>query len=118
MKPVFEVYIVRQNQDLTEGRGPMRDKAFYPDELSAYDGLKATTGVMGTDSGKEIVRRSYYYEPETTDYTVVDDLLWGYCTTAGGKWRYGWTDGRDLPNHDPEWAEYVRLANKFKDVVK
>jgi hypothetical protein len=118
MKPVFEVWIVRQNTDLTEGRGRMVDKAYYPNEPAAKKGLDTTTGVMGTDSGKEIILRSYFLEPGNTDYTVIDEPVWGYVSIGGGHWHYGWRDGRDLPQQDPEWEEYVRLAKKFKDAIK
>lgn len=104
------VWVVRQNSDLTEGRGPMKDVGIYDSEDEAFEANRSVTGVMGVPShfGGEIWRVSL------GTYPVQQVLVFGHRKDWNDKWGYGWTDLRDRPDPaDPEWHEFVRLRKKF-----
>lgn len=113
-KPDFTIYGVYTNSDLTEGRGMQKLQAELNDETKAYEYLMTqVSGVMGTNSGKQLKVKQYFLQPDG-HFDTKESLVWGYVPDGDGDWRYGWADGRDLPETDPEWAEYVRLREKFK----
>lgn len=43
----MKIYAVTQNSDLTEGRGPMRDVAYFLHENAAWEFADTLDGVMG-----------------------------------------------------------------------
>lgn len=114
MDDLFTVYEVRQLQDLTEGRGPMVTRGYYPNESDAFDFLESIYGVQGTTSGKEIVKVIYKEpEPGFTHFGREEIRVWGYRRGPDKKSSLGWTDFRDIPENDPEYEEYLRLHKKF-----
>lgn len=112
-KVLFEVYVVRSNRDLTEGRGPMYDYGYYLTEDAAYVGLQGAPKCMGVAEASELMKRSFISHSASTDISVVEEKLYGYRKAPDGSWGYGWTDLRDVPQTDPEYKEYLRLHQKF-----
>jgi hypothetical protein len=51
---MITAYSVKQNVDLTEGRGPVVTKAIFLHEEDAQEFAKTLSGVMGTRQGVEI----------------------------------------------------------------
>jgi len=107
----MRIYIAKVNSDLTEGRGPMKIIGYYEDEQEACDAVKGK-GVMGVGDGEITSVHLNVINPK-------EELVYGYHRSGRGilgEWRYGWVDGRDLPKHDPEYIEYLRLKEKFGGV--
>lgn len=107
------VWVVRQNSDLTEGRGPMKDVAVCDSEDDAMRVNYGVCGVMGAPKhyGGEVVK------VQLNTYPPVEIKVWGYRKGPAGTWGQGWLDGRDTPSDDnPEWVEYKRLQRKFDTV--
>lgn len=121
VEPVY-VYAAKQNSDLTEGRGAMVTIALLSDEQEAVK-LVQGRGVMGVGPG-EVYKVLVY--PTAADVTAVlrdvkyglaykgEEKVYGYRRDLAGHWGYGYVDNRDAPTNDPEYAEYLRLEEKFR----
>jgi hypothetical protein len=119
--PVY-VYAAKQNSDLTEGKGRDVTIALLSDEEEAVK-LVQGRGVMGVGHGSVYKVRIY---PTAADvqatlrdvkYGIANgaaQLVWGYRKDLAGHWGYGYVDNRDAPVNDPEYAEYLRLEEKFR----
>lgn len=110
---LFEIYVVKTNRDLTEGRGPMDDRGFYLTEEAAYEGLLQAPKAMGVAECSEIERRTFISNPDAPGLFLVKEKIYGYRNRPNGTWGYGWVDHRDEPTEDPEYKEYLRLQDKF-----
>lgn len=106
--PSFTIYEAQQNMDMTEGKGPMRTFATFTSEALAVEAVKGK-GVMGVGDGE--VERITFYPQENGTVERQTVKIYGYHKSLDG-WRHGYVDDRDLAV-DPEWADYVRLRNKF-----
>ena len=51
---MYTIYVVRQNADLTEGRGPMMPKAYFASQDDASEFALTLPGVMGTRQGVDV----------------------------------------------------------------
>jgi hypothetical protein len=110
MEPDSFVWVVRENYDKTEGRGPMVDIGVYSSEAEAFEANRSVFGVMGVprEFGGEIFRITL------GSYPLEETKVFGYRKDWTEKWGYGWLDLRDRPNeNDPEWIEYLRLRKRF-----
>jgi hypothetical protein len=108
--PPKYVWVVRQNSDLTEGRGVMVDVGVYETEEAAYEANKNIAGVMGHPPtlGGDI------WKIKLGVYPLEQEKIFGYRQDWNGKFNQGWLDLRDKPNpEDPDWIEYERLRDKF-----
>lgn len=99
------IYIAQRNSDRTEGRGPMVDIGWYSTEEGAYEAVKGL-GVMGVGDG-EITRVILDNPP-----SGLREKIYGYHLSRVG-WRSGWVDERDLHIDDKEFAQYLRLKEKY-----
>lgn len=117
MIDILTLYVVTQNTDLTEGRGPERDIAWFDNEDVAKDKWDSTGGVMGGEFGKSIYRVIFKQSDKILDHEVqvYREHVYGYRPKPDGNWTVGWVDCRDVPENDPEWEEYLRLKEKFQD---
>lgn len=113
LTPVLTYYITRQNSDLTEGRGPMRDVSFWDNENDAYLDAKGR-GVMGVGDGEVLKVTVCKIEDNPGEFKFLVELVYGYGKAWDGKWRTTWMDHRDAPENDPEYNEYRRLKAKFE----
>lgn len=103
---MVEIYIVRRNSDLTEGKGHSVINGYYLTEEQALKNNKGID-VMGSDGTvhKLVVLDSEYYE----------ELVWGYRKNRQNEWGYGFVDNRDSPDpNDPEYKQYLELKEKFE----
>lgn len=114
----MEIYIAKENSDLTEGRGPMRVVGYYTNENAAVAAVKGR-GVMGVGDGEVVsveVLDTYLVDADHPhrDHTQFYEIrVYGYRKNWNGKWDYGYVDLRDAPKNDPEYATYIRLQAKF-----
>jgi hypothetical protein len=106
------LYIAAENADMTEGRGPMIVKGLYPTEAQALAKVKGR-GVMGYGDG-EVYKIELIDGVHEGGLLEQGNLVYGYRKTPDGTWGYGFTDLRDY-NEDPEFAEYKRLRDKFRN---
>lgn len=116
-----DFYVAACNSDLTEGRGHTVAMGFYEWEEDAVAAVKGM-GVMGVGDG-EVYRFTYSERVNSrpgvdrskkTDLFSRDTLVYGYHKSRiTGDWRRGYVDGRDLPQTDPEFTEFLRLKAKF-----
>lgn len=114
------VYLATYNSDQTEGKGYPMLKGIFRNEEDAVASIM-DEGVMGVGTGdvysaevleKPVLNRAY--GPDRTVFHP-QNCVWGYHKRWNGKWGYGWIDNRDAPSNDPEYAEYLRLKEKFND---
>lgn len=110
-EPKF-VWVVRENTDKTEGRGPLVDVAICASEQAAYEENRNVGGAMGHP-------RHFagdIYKVELGGYPLVETKVWGYRKRSwDGIFDFGWLDERDKPNPtDPEYAKYLELKKKFE----
>ena len=97
------------NSDSTEGRGHMVCIGRYENEQQAYEHIKGK-GVMGVGDGDvELVQ---YFKTDD-GFDKVTTKVYGYRKDWNDNWGTGWLDWRDMPDDDPEFAEYIRLKKKF-----
>lgn len=109
------LYDAMVNADSTEGRGPMRSVGLFTDEMDAFRAIKGK-GPMGCSNGDiwrvTIVRTAD--EAKKLGGTSKREQIYGYGRDWDGKWREHWFDGRDKPDQDPEFSDYLRLKRKFE----
>lgn len=105
------IYIARENSDLTEGRGHMRDVGYFEVVDHAVAFAKGR-GVMGVGDGE--VDRVETFE-NCGEEAGRRTRIYGYRKKPDGTWGYGYMDCRDVPDpkKNPEYAEYLRLKEKF-----
>jgi hypothetical protein len=58
---MITVFAVQQNADLTEGRGPMVNRALFIDEADAHEFSETLDGAMGSRSGIKVVPLQVYH---------------------------------------------------------
>lgn len=115
---MLKIYVVRQNSDLTEGRGRMEIQAYFTSEYAALDFVQQKLQTdMGGDKSAEIVE-TIVFESLQQYTTMPSDIpmsrvVWGRRKNWIGEWDEGWIDLRDAPDHDPEFFEFQRLLKKF-----
>lgn len=107
----FVRFVCWGDVDQTEGRGGSKIVGYADTEATALD-LVEHAGVQGSPGNV------YVEEVALTEDDPAKRLrqrhVWGHHQDPlTKKWRHGWLDSRDVPEHDPEWAEYVRLSQKF-----
>lgn len=96
------VYVLRENTDKTEGRGPMRIVAICTSEKEASKLNERIMGVQGIPKrygGRISKFPTNAFKPD--EERVFDP-------------NAGWADGRLDSKTDPEYAEYLRLKEKFE----
>lgn len=116
-----EIYVVKQNTDLTEGRGSMRPIGYF-DDLEDAVAFAQGKGVMGVGPGEvhqlRVLAKGEWV-PGALDPTkkkpFEEILVYGYRKNRKGIWSYGYVDLRDCPDpkEDPEYQLYLRLKTKF-----
>jgi len=108
------MYVIRGSMDQTEGRTGYVDRELFSDlGLAVKILLSGKWGVQGVAAHSDLVQRTL------TDvegrWVVEDHKMWGHHRSKDGKWRYGWTDDRDVAEfHDPDFAKYLELKQKFE----
>lgn len=111
MKPIEinTVYVVKGNEDTTEGRGGMVDRAVLDNPADAY--AAATSGqygVMGSKNSCDIYERRFI--------TINDEKFTAPDRHVYDGYKKKWTDNVDLRyKDDPEFEEYLRLKEKFSN---
>lgn len=116
-EPKF-VYAIKENTDQTEGKGQMVIRDILATEEEAIRAAKGR-GVMGAGDGEVWRLRVWDTAAELKTAFRAGSAravqIWGSRRTVGGKWGYGYVDGRDDPaKQDAEFAEYARLKKKFE----
>jgi hypothetical protein len=110
-----QVWVVRQNSDLTEGRGQMVDVGVYDSEDESFEANRSVGGVMGWPP----IFGGQIWRVELGSYPLKETKVFGYRKDWNGNWGQGWIDLRDRPNEtDPEWIEYLRLRKKFDPTAR
>jgi hypothetical protein len=114
--PDYIVYEIRGESDLTEGHGGPVTRAILTTIDAALERVAdpefcLNYGFYG-QGGFEINKVTYASD-EAGDVTQTSTKIWGSRLGPDGKYRNGFIDLRDEPDNDPEYTEYVRLANKF-----
>lgn len=118
-----ELYVVKQNSDLTEGRGSMRPIGYF-DDIEDAVAFAQGKGVMGSGPG-EVYQIKVLAKGEWTPGPLKagnrkpfeEVQVYGYRKGRNGNYGYGYVDLRDQPDpkNDPEYSEYLRLRKKFTD---
>lgn len=117
-----ELYVVKQNSDLTEGRS-MRPIGYF-DDIEDAVAFAQGKGVMGSGPG-EVYQIKVLAKGEWTPGPLKagnrkpfeEVQVYGYRKGRNGNYGYGYVDLRDQPDpkNDPEYSEYLRLRKKFTD---
>lgn len=118
-----DFFIATRNSDLTEGRGQTVIIGFFMEEEDAVAAVKGQ-GTMGVGDGRvylfSFVERVLAHPDDHTaiasGLSLFDNryLVYGYHRSLlTGDFRTGYVDGRDLPQNDPEFTEFLRLKAKF-----
>jgi hypothetical protein len=115
-KTLLTLYVIKGNSDQTEGRGRQLDREIYTDldiaaKVVTSGEAKSRWGVMGVGE-VELHVRSIIEEDGLV--SIQDNMLYGYRRDWRGNFNYGWVDNRDAPVNDPDYAEYLRLKEKFE----
>lgn len=107
-------YEVSQNQDQTEGRGPMIAVSWWSSEKDAVKDSKGR-GVMGVGDGEvhAVYLEDGFNDLHGTKRNLTKELVWGYRKDWAGKWGHGYADNRDAPTRDPDYQQYLKLKAKF-----
>lgn len=113
----MKVYEGRYNSDSNEGRGITLSSGLYTSDEAAYESIKGR-GIWGSNGDVYAIEvRDTFARGEAKP---ADELVYGWVPNrpGSGAGQRRWVDGRDLPpaKVDPEWAEFLRLRDKFKDV--
>lgn len=123
---MFHYYEATENSDLTEGRGHQKTFAAFEREEDAVEAVKGH-GVQGVGDGEVYRVTAFSSLAEWKNATnfksggtlygspILREKVYGYRRDWRGQWGSGYVDNRDAPVNDPEYAEYVRLKNKFGD---
>lgn len=124
---MITIYEAAANSDRTEGRGSMVGFAYFDNEDAAVAAVKGA-GTMGMGDGDVYAIELYGSLQEYLDASAARDELarrngrtfieqrkkvYGYRKDWNGQWGYGYTDNRDAPVDDPDYATYIKLKNKF-----
>lgn len=113
----ISVYEGKVNSDLTEGRGHMISVGFFANEQDAFSAIQgmSTQGCNGEVYVTEMVVYETFeeYKSSQKNHTNVgsEKKLYGWHTDCNGRFREGWTDGREFA--EAEYTEYLRLKEKF-----
>lgn len=110
------LYVIKGNDDQTEGRGRTVDREIYTNLEVASKRVvspeaKRKWGVMGVSDLDLWVRVMVAHDDHTVE--VSEEKLYGYRKDWKGNWNHGWLDNRDAPVDDPDYAEWLRLNKKF-----
>lgn len=106
----FVIYETLQNTDLTEGRGIMKTVSTWMVLEDAVEDAKGR-GVMGVGDGD--VEEVAFIRTNESKLLVKRERVYGYRKDPNGKWGSGYVDNREFLD-DPDYAEYIRLKNKFE----
>ena len=106
-------YVVVGNSDRTEGKGRIIDFEICDDLREAYSIQQS--GKYGVQGGKNCeIWEEPYITFEYKFYLGERTLLLGYKVSSG---EYEWLVPNPFLIDDPEFAEFMRLKEKFKEFL-